>query len=364
MAKKNVRLMNTPADYERWGVNPNQVEAWEDGKRSKTAPNSWEWWYFDAIMDDGSSVVIQFLAKPAEQVRSKVDVPAINFQITTPDGVHHGAKPLYDLAKSSFGTESCDVHYEGSYFVGDLKNYDIHVEPVDGMAATLHVKSLSTPFRPGTAYFDFGGGDYYTWFCAMPKGEVSGTIMVDGEEREVHGFGYHDHQWGNFVYLLGWNHWTWARQRFEDYTLVLFDKTASRDHNHTHMPLCYLEDKDGNLLFSNTDDSTCTVETLDEYTDEATGKPYPAKQRFTFEHDGKKLVYTLTETQIIEAPDTSKILAAPLRHILSMKGFAPSYARYMAEGEMVFTNTATGETVERKEPLIYEFMYPGKTYKI
>lgn len=364
MAKTHARLMNKPDDYKRFGLEIDKIAPWEDSRRSEIGPNCWEWWYFDGIMDDGTAIVIQFFVKPVQEIRNKKDVPAINFQITLPDGTHHSSLPVFTAEQSFYGKEKCDVHFGDSYFVGDLKEYDIFVAPTDGISARLHIDSLSKPFRPGTAYFDFDGkGDtYYTWFCSMPKGEVSGTITVDGKEINVHGFGYHDHQWGNFLYVTGWNHWVWARQRFEDYTLILFDKYAAKSMGGTHIPLCYLEDSNGDIIFSNTDDAHATVDVLDEYTDSLTGKIYPKKIHYTFKKDGKTLDYILEETKILEAPDTTKALGKPMKALLSLKGLNPSYARYLANGKMTFTD-ATGVSLEREEPLIYEFMYPGKSYK-
>ena len=40
------------------------VETWEDGLRADVNRGFFEWWYFDAHLDDGSTVVITFMTKP------------------------------------------------------------------------------------------------------------------------------------------------------------------------------------------------------------------------------------------------------------------------------------------------------------
>lgn len=40
-----------------------EVEIWEDARRSAIGSNNWEWWYFDAIMDDGTSAYCSILCK-------------------------------------------------------------------------------------------------------------------------------------------------------------------------------------------------------------------------------------------------------------------------------------------------------------
>lgn len=361
---KKAYLMDRPQDYKKFGISPDNVEVWEDGRRSISAANQWEWWYFDAIMDDGTAIIIQFFAKPTIDARKKQDVPTINFQISLPDGKHETRELQFTTDESTFSNEKCELHFGKNYFTGDLKHYDIHVETADEMAADLSVESLSTPFRPGTSYFDFSGdgSKYYTWLCCMPKGEVNGTITVAGKEIFVHGYGYHDHQWGNFTYALGWNHWTWARQRFDDYTLILFDMTSSRTYGAVRYPICYLEDKDGNIVFSNTDTNHCQINVLEEYTDDVTGKVYPQKTEYIFQMKDKKLVYELESKKIIDAPDIAKRTGFLLNFLLGLKGLKPSYARYIANGTMNFTSD--NHKISRSESLIYEFMYPGKTYKL
>lgn len=54
MAK--ARLMNLPEDYKRIGIKKGCIEPWEDGKRDDFRKGMVEWWYFDAILDDGSKI--------------------------------------------------------------------------------------------------------------------------------------------------------------------------------------------------------------------------------------------------------------------------------------------------------------------
>jgi hypothetical protein len=37
---------------------------WKDGLRTDTASGSFEWWYFDAHLDDGSTLIVVFSTKP------------------------------------------------------------------------------------------------------------------------------------------------------------------------------------------------------------------------------------------------------------------------------------------------------------
>lgn len=357
----DVRLMDAPEDYKKLGVNPEQIEVWEDQRRGDDRPGHWEWWYFDAILDDGTAVVIQFLQKSLTTVNDAVGHPTVNFKITLPDGTHYDEMPTYPVDECEYGTGKCDVKFGSNTFMGDLKNYTIYVAPVNGIGADLHLTSLTQPFRPGTAYFDFGenGEQYYTWLCAVPKGEVSGSLTVGNKTINVHGFGYHDHQWGSMNYLMVWNHWTWARQSFEDYTLLVFDMVAARNYGFKRFPITFIQDKDGNIIFENTKD--VFYEVLKEYHDDESGKDYPKVSRYVFNQGSKKVEYTLAADKILQSEDAYRLVPEQTRTAFDQMGMHPSYSRYLATGDLEIANG--DETVRRSGQLIYEFMYPGRTYR-
>jgi hypothetical protein len=57
------RRADEPDGFRRLGLDTETVAAWEDGVRTDTKPGSYEWWYFDAHVDDGSTLVIIFYTK-------------------------------------------------------------------------------------------------------------------------------------------------------------------------------------------------------------------------------------------------------------------------------------------------------------
>jgi len=377
----SVRLMDTPEDYGRLKVSPDRVEPWEDQRREDSRRGVWEWWYFDALLDDGTAVSIQFFTKTAISSFRSVDHPQVWIVITDPDGVMHEEKFTVRPSEARFGTGHCDAQIGPHRFQGNLNDYTIRVESVDGVGADLHLSSRGKPFRPGTAYFGFGNHDekYFTWLCAVPKGEVTGTVTVDGVTRQVHGRGYHDHQWGNANLLLLWNNWLWARQAFEDYSILVFDFVAAAKYGYKRIPVCFIQDADGNLVFTNTKDVDYKL--LEELTDPTSGKECPKVSRYTFEHDGVQVQYTLTANEILVSRDISSVLSAGIsekigttlgepiggavekaaKFVLRRKGIQPSYTRFAATGELRITRD--GQTTDRSGELIYEFMYPGLSYR-
>lgn len=355
------KLLDQPNDYERLGVNPNKVEVWEDRRRnSDTRPNCWEWWYFDSILDDGTTVVIQFFTKGGRHLKENGDHPAVTIKVTMPDGTKYSEELSVKAKEASYGDTQCEVRLGEHLFQGDLKEYHIHVKKTKKLGVDLKLTSMSKPYRPGTAYFNFGSEDkYYTWLCAVPKGEVTGTLTIGDKTREIHGFGYHDHQWGNVNFVNEWNHWLWARQSFDDYSMLVFDMVSNKNTEFTRFPIVFIQDKDGNIVFENTHHVSCEV--VEEYhDDEVSGKDYPQKICYTFKNDGKRVDYTLQVKKILETMG-SKNLPLVRRLALSALGMNLSYTRYLADGEL--TLNIDGETIERSGELIYEFMFPGDSYK-
>ena len=353
-------LLDQPTDYKRLGINPERIEVWEDRRRNTdSSPNNWEWWYSDFIFDDGTTAVIQFFTKGGNHIRKNGDFPSINLRITHPDGTHYSDSIEVKARDCSFGNDKCDVRLGVHLFTGDLREYHIHVEPTKGYGADLKLVSCSKPYRPGTAYFNFGSPDkFYTWFCAVPKAEVSGTITFGGKTCEVIGKGYHDHQWGNVQFLTEWNNWLWARQSFDDYSMIVFDMVSTAKTGFSRFPIVFVQDKDGNIVFENTENVSCEV--LESYCDDkASGKEYPKSLRYVFENSGDKVIYTLKEKKVIESQGLRTISFVRKLAVKAM-GLNPSYSRYLADGAMSLMTG--GKTVNRSGELIYEFMFPGDSF--
>lgn len=382
MVTQRVRLMDQPGDYRTLGVSPDRIEAWEDGRRSQDIAGSWEWWYFDSILDDGSQAVIQFFTKDNPHISAVEIHPMLRITITAPDGTKYSSSVKVPADQARIATDGCDVSYGPHRFAGDLTDYRIQVAPTEGLSADIHLHSAAKPFRPGTAYFSFSDDDslFYTWFCVVPAGEVTGTLTYGGQTHQIHGRGYHDHQWGTIPVIEAWNHWTWSRQSFDDHAILVFDMTTRKEYGYTRFPLCFVQDADGNVVFENTQGVDYTV--LSEYTDAGSGKVYPKDSRYVFDNDMGRAEYTLHQDDVIESmdiratvinqltPKVGKTLAKWLTPLLlksaskkmAAKGLDPSYARYNGHAGLTLT-PADGPVVQRSGKLIYEFMYPGPSYK-
>lgn len=374
---QKARLLTRPEDYEKIGVRPGVIEQWEDARRTRDSMGEYEWWYFDAIMEDGTKVVVNFNSSMDEEMRAVVEAnikePSarkngelrfLRVRITLPDGVtNHETFLSFGSDETEFSKEKCDVRFGSHSFTGNLKEYTIKVEPVHGTGVNLKLTSLTQPWRPGTGYFTFGEdeGHYFTWLCAVPKGEVTGTITYQGKPVEVQGYGYHDHQWANIAHITLWNNWLWARQDLGDYNIVLFDFVAAAEYEYERFPLVFVEDKEGNILFESFEKKHVKCEILEEYVERKTSKTFPKISKYVFENDGKKLEYTLTEENEIEVSDGYTNAPLPMKKKYDELNLQPSYIRYAATGKFVFSHG--NQTIARSSILIYEFVHLGRVYK-
>lgn len=353
---KRALLLDRPEDYARLGVDPERVELWEDGVRDNSDPNHFEWWYFDCILDDGTKAVVQFLSKNGRTFASRKFHPTLFYKVTLPDGRQINRELHFSEKEVQWSRRECDVQFGKHFFRGNLNHYKIHIDLTDGMGADLVLDSTAKPYRPGTAYFQFGEEDkYYTWLCTVPRGVVSGTITAEGKTKTVSGTGYHDHQWGSINFHKYWNHWIWARQSYEDYSLLLFDFFTNEEYGSERFPIFFIQDDQGNIVFESHDHVACTVES--QYTDPASGKIYPSELSYVFRKNGVTARYRLKAENTIEAKGKNN-LSPSMKLAMKFMKIQASYSRYAATGHLELQSS--GDPIVRDNALIYEIMCPGE----
>ena len=242
--KKKRYYLTDPEGFQR-----PRYQFWTD--RAVGGRCSWQWCanhlsggILDSMLDDGTKVVLQFLSKNGRTFASNEFHPTIFFKVTMPDGRQINKEYNLKPKDIEWSRDTCDVHFGPHYVKGDLKHYEIHMELKDGMAADFTMDSISKPYRPGTSYFQFGEPEkYYTWLCVVPRGKVSGKLTVEGKTVDVSGTGYHDHQWGSINFHKYWNHWIWARQSFDDYSMLLFDFFTNEEFGSKRFPILFIQDE-------------------------------------------------------------------------------------------------------------------------
>src|SRR3954467_103042 len=102
------RLAARPEDFARLKIKPHDIAQWEDGRRTEGGKGTYEWWYFDAHLDDGAKVVIVFYNKPLVDVEKGL-APQVALTLDWADGRH--IERIYNGAPSVFSSaqDHCDV---------------------------------------------------------------------------------------------------------------------------------------------------------------------------------------------------------------------------------------------------------------
>jgi hypothetical protein len=351
------RLGSTAEDYERIGITPGQVAPWEDGARTDGSAGTYEWWYFDAHLDDGAKLVVVFLTKNFTDI-SKPLTPMIRIDLDLPDGKSHNKIATFRPEEFSASQKRCDVRIGGNSFGGDLRTYKI-IAKVNDIAVEVNLTGEVSAWRPGTGHWYFGANDEheFNWLPAVPQGKVQATYSVAGKSSTAAGVGYHDHNWGNAPMSSLINHWYWARGQAGSYTVVASYITAEEKYDNAELPV-FLLAKNGQVVAD--DANKVSFERLGTYTDTATRKPVANVTRYTYSDGDDSYIVTFTRhrdlavNKLIDELDGLKKVAAKLVR------FDGAYLRFT--GELRIEHQQAGKIVDSyTDTAIWELMYLGKT---
>jgi predicted secreted hydrolase len=359
MSTSLARLGSTAEDYERIGIKPDEVAPWEDGARTDGSAGTYEWWYFDAHLDDGAKLVVTFFTKPFTEI-DKPLAPMIRIDLDLPDGTSHSKVADFKPEEFSAAKDRCDVRIAGNSFSGDLHTYKI-VARIEDIALDVTLTGQVPAWRPRTGHLYFGAHDEheFDWLPSVPQGTAEVTYSVAGQEHTTTGVGYHDHNWGNAPMNTLINHWYWARGQAGPYITVASYITAAEKFGFTELPI-FLLAKDGTVIAD--DGDKVSFEELGPYTDTDTGKPVANLTRYTY-HDGDQS-YVITFTRHRDLVMTKFIdqLHGPKKVAAKLAGFDGAYLRFT--GELRIEHRHAGTLVDsHTDSAIWELMYLGKTQK-
>ena len=352
------RLFDQPEDFKKLGINPNEVELWEEGRRSiGENPGTSEIWYFDGTAEDGTKYMVGFRPKTLEGMMATVDSPNCSLYIKSPEGKEYRDMQVFEAEGNTTSKEKCDCKYGPNTCTGDFRTYDIHYEPVHGVGLDLHYEALTEPFRQGTGIVVFGDNDeFHHTDLAVPKNKVTGTIYYDGEEHPIECFGYHDHQWMNTVHTTLYHHWFWGRMYTDKYTVYIYDFVAAKKYGYKQLPMFGLLDNEtGKVVFMT--DGHFDLETELEPEVHA-GREFPKRSHYIFRNeDGCTVDLDVTWEDQLEFTDYYAAADEAGKKRFDMMDLNIQYTRYYAKGTVRYTDAQTEEVTEAKGDMIYEYAY-------
>jgi len=338
---KPVFLATDDKYYQKLGIQRGLPADWEDGLRTEGGPGSYEWWYVDILLKDGTTGVILFYTKDGFDVPGPAQ-PTVTVHLTFPDGkvsigrFSEKAGTIINAAKSK-----CDVQIGNSYIrqMGDAYELKIAVGEID---LEVTMESTIPMWRPETGHWYFGDKqDYlFAWFVAQPASKMHGTLKVAGTKKEIIGTAYHDHNWGNMDVNKVINHWYWAHAKAGDYDIISADIISDGAYGYTRIPIAMIA-KDGEVIEDNQENLLI---------ERSNSSIHPITQKFMDNH----ISFTLTNLSELEykieylrekdivvtkfvdnLPPWKKILAKAI-------GANPTYIRNLGE---VTLSISDGETL-------------------
>lgn len=228
-------------------------------------PGGYEWWYFDALSDDGKDAVViifldNFVFSPRYNAqcrkankragRKKVESPENpKSEIGSPQSnvpalafiYYHQGKPLYrainEFPSADFTADTelpaCSLGENGfrfesaPYGSGYLINIKTTLPRRRKIEAKLEWLSMESDFLPREK---FGGlqGNLHFWNLVSARSDVTGNIKVTDEKgksldvRHFRGTGYHDHNADCRWLPAAVKNWQWGRAHFADATAVFY----------------------------------------------------------------------------------------------------------------------------------------------
>jgi len=351
------RLADRDDDYARLGLQRGHVEQWEDGMRTSGGPGSYEWWYFDAHLDDGSSLVITFYTKWLLKPKGP-EAPMVTVDLDRP------GRPARQLAihatpeQFSARKDRCDVQVKDCYFRGDLHTYQIKIVD-ESLTIEAELIGQVPSWRPATGFSYFGARDehLFAWMPAVPQGKVTVTLTEkNAAPQTLTGIGYHDHNWGDVVMSKLINHWYWGRAQAGPYSVIASYIYAEKEYGRTELPNFVLA-KDGKVIADQASKVRFVLE--DVSTDAKSKKPVANRVIYEYTQDDHvryRVIFqrrqTILDNQLADA-------VTGLQHALArLARVDGSYLRF--SGAVTVEKYVGGKLVEQaSDPGIWELMWLG-----
>jgi len=301
-----------------------------------------EWWYFDASFTNGYHIVITYHYR---NFFLKGMPPSLQFFVYRPDGTR---VDRYDMCKpedTSADPNYCNVKM-GKNWIRDFGDHYRLVMDIGGDGFDLVFRNTVPSWKPGTGYnykneeTDKVAG----WVVPMPAARVEGKIVIKGETVDVEGYGYHDHNWGNFHTSETFSGWLWGRVHTDKYSID-WAWVLPRDRR---MPVVspLLLARPGEIVLST---DMLDVKMDDYVMDEKISIRYPRKLAISTDQLGVKMDLVLNTHRVVEQMTLPRVT-----------DWDQFYMRFLADFEL--NVEIDGVKDSEKGEMLHEFvvLYPEK----
>lgn len=350
----------TAEDYKALGIERGSIAQREDGMRTSGKSGSYEWWYFDCALEDGSTLVVVFYTKNMINPAGPL-APLISVNLDRPDGTRFMRTYSFPAKDFSASREGCDLRIGANRVTGNLSTYTIHLE-LEDVKADLSLVGTVPSWRPetGVSMFRRGGEEhFFAWLPSVPQGRVSGNLEAGGRSGAVSGSGYHDHNWGDVPMTSLIHDWYWGRAQVGPYTVITAWITAADAYSGDVMPVFMLA-KDGKIIAD--DGSKARLRAGEVSTNPKTGKP--VADSLVYEYGtagggGKGYRVTFERKADLVATPFAVMMGPVGGFFARLAGFDGAYHRFT--GPVRVEELLDGKVTESatEESAVWELMYFG-----
>ena len=189
----------------------------DDAVHPFDSPDYYEWWYLDAMFDNGYSCALSCFWRTRYL---DIHVPLIIVDIYPPEGERIRGAEGFDYKDCHASLEKCDVAWKTNFVrqEGDKYNVSLRVGNV-GVELTYRRKLPGWKWTADGLLKNDAEGKQ-GWTNALPRASVTGKLFIDGQTIPVKGEGYHDHNWGDVEMSHSFAGWGWGRMFDPKYTFV------------------------------------------------------------------------------------------------------------------------------------------------
>jgi hypothetical protein len=343
---RHLRLADQPEDYKAFGIGQ-EIQVSEDGRRTEGRPEDFEWWYFDGLLDDGSVVVIWF----GDNWFYGSHKRAISIDITPPGGKPRRLMKTFE-EPGTFARDHADVRIGPHRFEGDLKTYRIHIDAAQfgGTGCNLVLRQRIASYRPATGHM-LSGDRFFAWLVAVPEGDVSGDLTIDGVTKTVSGSGYHDHNWGNVSPRDLFDGWWWGRARIGTHTTIASQLYGRRELGGVNINLLYVGDEGSVKVNAFGRDVIATEGQAIKHPDPKHDRPIAGS--IVFATPAGDVVQFNASDQLLTSANLLDDAPAAIRTFAQLAGMKPWYTRFKSQVSLGLR----GQPAEKGEGTLERFEF-------
>jgi len=292
-----------------------------------------------------------FLGKPWMDNNGPLQ-PYATISITTPNWTATQGEVRASIDQFKAAGNTANVTLGNSWLRGNLNTIGLHFPTTkNGVGADLVFKSAAPPTRyggNGMWFFDPSLTRFSAAVDPMPYALVSGVLTYGGKAHPVHGIGYHDKQWGTINWNQVYNGWYWSSGHYGNYTVDMFQLTASSPFGNQPSSGFYMAKGNGQ--------SKVLVESMKDLTAHASGgnitllggHTYPKVLTLQWKNGSDSATLTLTDPKPISA-------VSPIVNTNATIYGNPEYIRLGGKGTLNVQWKGTNETASA--PAIWEDNY-------